>query len=236
MVESILQLGADPNIKSISGMTALNYAIAIGVAPPEVIEDLLKAGARIDIANEYGNTAFDYAIGLPDGERRNSILKLIQEKWPHEFEQLNERRFDKRTQITWDDFVSDGGGWNNLVSPSDIEVGEWVMLRDSEKRWRVNKVDGENVILSRPEHDGKGADNLTQTIKMSEVYRVKEVINAFLWFIGHGKAISDGRVKVSDDGRVITLTPSSLSISILSEDGEEEVRIPRQKITFTAGD
>ena len=71
LAEALIKAGADPNIRSKDGQTAL--VIAVGAGDEKSVETLLKAGADPDIADSMGVSARKYATLF----HKNSIVTLF---------------------------------------------------------------------------------------------------------------------------------------------------------------
>jgi len=59
MVKELIKAGADPDIKSKDGQTAL--VVAVGAGDENMVDELLRAGADPDIPDSMGVTARKYA-------------------------------------------------------------------------------------------------------------------------------------------------------------------------------
>jgi hypothetical protein len=84
LVQRLLNAGANPNLQSASGNTALinaaNFGITRGLGTkyhghPELVRALLANGADINLKDASGRTALDYAIK----NRQPEIIKLLEE-------------------------------------------------------------------------------------------------------------------------------------------------------------
>jgi hypothetical protein len=76
--QSLLEKGADPNLKNPDGSTALMAAVSAGET--DVIYELLKAGADPEEKNANGETAAEIAKKTwKKGDNRDKILQLWRE-------------------------------------------------------------------------------------------------------------------------------------------------------------
>lgn len=61
LVEELLKLGANPNLKCENGMNSLHYAV-LNHASDKVVRLLAKAGVDVNAADNFGNTAVHYLL------------------------------------------------------------------------------------------------------------------------------------------------------------------------------
>jgi len=75
VIDFLLEHGADPNIKSHTGMTALMYAVGMGDSQSNLVRKLVAAGADVNVKDKYGNSVLRYAKATPGATAIVEILK-----------------------------------------------------------------------------------------------------------------------------------------------------------------